>query len=85
MTRLSKLPETVVVAALDKCMSKFGVNTLQLLLNRDGGLGVTEPLLKATVEPEAMKELLQYSPMCRISPGTLEAAAMKPLIERGFI
>ena len=72
-----QITEAVVIAALDNLSGFSEVGVLPLLLERDGGLGITEAMLKAAAHPKVMKTLLHHSPICRITPEILEAAAMK--------
>ena len=69
--------EAIIVAAAGNLSGPPEVEVLQLLLERDGGLGITEAMLKAAANPEVMKKILQHSPICRITPEILEAAATK--------
>lgn len=73
-TLLATAPVIITAA---KNRSTLGGETLRLLLKRDGGLGVTEAMLKAATKSEIMKVLLKHRPVCQITTDILVAAAQK--------
>ncbi|CAM1510988.1 Fc.00g085010.m01.CDS01 [Cosmosporella sp. VM-42] len=62
-----RVTESILVAAAEHMRSP-GVDTLRLLLQRDGGIGVTEAMMEAIKDPEIMKVLLKHRPICLVTP-----------------
>lgn len=52
-------------------LGSSGRDTLRLLLQRDGGAGVTEAMLESAHEMELMEVLLQHRPLCAITPDVI--------------
>ena len=72
--------EDVIVAALkNHCFSDE--DTLNLLLERSGGIGATKEILKSAETPKMMKTLLGLRPICRITEEILEALHEWELME----
>lgn len=60
--------ELILVAAVEH-LGPDGTDTLRLLLQRDGGAGVTKAMVEAAKDLKTMKVLLKHRPIC---PVTLE-------------
>ncbi|KAL8820287.1 MAG: hypothetical protein Q9191_007547 [Dirinaria sp. TL-2023a] len=77
------VPETVMCNVL-KC-SHVGNGIIQLLMQRNGGIGVTAAMLKAVRTHYNLEELLEHRPICRITPEILkfqrERECMKLLLD----
>ncbi|KAL8787747.1 MAG: hypothetical protein Q9213_002067 [Squamulea squamosa] len=68
-----------LIAAVER-LDCHGTDTLRLLLQRDGGAGVTEALIEAANDPEIMKVLLNHRPICPITPEFLYNLSKKHAI-----
>ena len=66
--------ESLIVFAIKNL---FNHKVVQLLLERDGGLGTTEAMLRAATSLETMNGLLKHRPVCRVTPHILAAAGEK--------
>ncbi|KAH8890010.1 HET-domain-containing protein [Thozetella sp. PMI_491] len=64
--RTLQATEPVLVAALEK-LNDYATETLTLLLQRDGGLGVTSAMLKAAKKSKIMRVLINHKSICRIT------------------
>ncbi|KAL8724372.1 MAG: hypothetical protein Q9166_007983 [cf. Caloplaca sp. 2 TL-2023] len=68
--RTLQATEPTLVAAVEH-LGCYGTDTLRLLLQRDGGAGVTEALIEAVKDPDILKVLLNHRPICPITPEVL--------------
>lgn len=68
--RTLQATEPALIAAVER-LNGHGTDTLRLLLQRDGGAGVTEAMIEAVKSPENMKVLLNHRPICPITPEVL--------------
>ena len=62
--------ESVLVTLIGR-LEHYRADPLQLLLQRDGGLGVSEAMIEAANSPATMRMLLNHRPICRITPKIL--------------
>ena len=69
--------EAVIIALLGKETRGHGRSALQVLLQRHGGIKITEAVLNAAADPESLGVLLHHSANIRITTAILEAAATK--------
>ena len=69
-----QVSESVIVAAV-KQSGFSAVNNIRLLLERDGGLGVTEVMIRAVHDPKVLEVLLNHRPICLITPEMVIAAS----------
>ena len=73
--------EAVIVKAIENHNKRITANddTMQLLLGRDGGLGTTPAMLKATNNVDAMEMLLKHEPICQVTADILDSAAKQDI------
>lgn len=71
--------EDVIVAAVEK--SDPDVDMIHALLKRNGGVGVTETMLKRATHNSAIEALLSHKPICRITLEILQAQRKRKSIK----
>ncbi|KAL8992531.1 MAG: hypothetical protein Q9169_007030 [Polycauliona sp. 2 TL-2023] len=59
--------EAVLITAIEH-LGFYGTDTLQCLLQRNGGEGVTNATIEAVKDPDHLKLLLNHRPICKITP-----------------
>ncbi|KAL9633768.1 MAG: hypothetical protein Q9204_003260 [Flavoplaca sp. TL-2023a] len=59
--------ECALIAAVER-LAFCGTDTLQLLLQRGGGEGVTEAMIEAVKDPHDLRLLLNHRPICPVTP-----------------